>query len=100
MKYRYDPKIDVRNYAAEAIDLVKGLKGNQLYEMYDIVTNKLKQSNSPTRDKELQAVKTTIELDPRSDYYKLRFIITGYQSEMAENGKPSDGYSKPAGKRT
>jgi len=98
-KYRYNPKLDKRDYVTEARELVNSLKGNQLYDMYEIVTKKLKQSNSDVRDRELMSVKKTIEADPRAELHRLKFIINGYKSEMAQTGVPRDGYSKPARKK-
>jgi len=96
---KHDSRVDPRDYMAEAIELISGLRGEQLYDMYDIVTTKLKQTNSPVRDRELAAVKKTIELDTRTEVARLRFIISGYKSEMAQTALPRDGYSKPNRKK-
>ena len=45
---------DIRDYDSEARNLIRPLSSNQCYDLYDIVLRKLKMSNSPTRDKELQ----------------------------------------------
>ena len=59
--FKYEEKVDSRDYKLEARDLVKALKGLQMYEMYEIVIKQLQRSNSATKDKELTAVKETIE---------------------------------------
>lgn len=97
--YRGSEYKDNRNYTAEARDLVAGLKGNQVYEMYEIVNSQLRRSNSETRDKELEAVKLAIEEVTGIDKPRLRHIVTGYKSSMAEGAKPSDGFSKPNRKK-
>ena len=97
--FRYQETEDNRNYKLEARDLVKGLRGNQLYEMYEIVTKKLQRSNSPTKDNELKAVKATIEAERGIDTFRLGRITTGYKSSMAENANPRDGFTKPAKKK-
>lgn len=101
-KYSYQEKYaaqDVRNYASEAIELVKGLRGLQVYEMYEIVTKGLQRSNSPTKDKELDAVKLAIETSRGVDSFRLGRILNGYKSNMAETARPQDGFTKPAKKK-
>ena len=61
--WKYEEKEDNRNYLLEARNLVKGLRGGQLYEMYEIVIKQLQRNNSPTKDKELSAVRDVIEQD-------------------------------------
>ena len=92
--------IDNRNYDAEARNLVNGLKGNQVYDMYGIVTNQLKKRHSDTREKELEAVKAAIENVPNIDKPRLKHIIVGYQSEMARTGRPKDGQKTPYRKQS
>ena len=97
--YRGTEHEDNRNYTAEARDLVAGLKGNQLYEMYKIVTSQLQRGNSVTRDKELEAVKSAIQKVTGIDQHRLKHIITGYKSSMADGANPRDGFSKPNKKK-
>ena len=97
--FRYQETEDNRNYKLEARDLVKGLRGNQLYEMYEIVTKALQRSNSETKDKELTAVKETIEAQRGIDTFRLGRILNGYKSSMAETARPQDGFTKPAKKK-
>lgn len=98
--FRYDEKHDSRNYALEAHNLVKGLKGNHVYEMYEIVNKQLQRSNSEIRDKELIAVRYAIEQVSDVDISRLQHIKFGYKSSMAEDANPKDGYSKPARKKS
>jgi|TARA_B110000240_G_scaffold190879_1_gene232651 hypothetical protein len=97
--FRYQETEDNRNYKLEARELVKGLRGNQLYEMYEIVIKQLQRSNSPTKDTELKAVQSTIEDERGIDTFRLGRIKTGYKSSMAENANPRDGFTKPAKKK-
>jgi len=90
-KWRYDEKIDKRNYIQEAKELVNSLRGSQIYDMYSIVNKQLQNSVSPTREKELQAVKIVIENCPDIDKHRLDFALNGYKTEMAQNGHPKDG---------
>ena len=89
--YRYEEKVDNRNYALEAKNMVKELRGNQLYDMYQIVSDQLKKANSETRDKELNAVKHAIEKTQGIDGFRLKRIWDGYKSDMARTAKPKDG---------
>lgn len=90
-KWRYEEKADKRNYIQEAKELVKTLRGSQIYDMYGIVNKQLQNSVSPTREKELQAVKIVIENCPGIDKHRLDFALNGYKTEMAQNGHPKDG---------
>lgn len=93
MSYRYKAPAE-RNFIAEAKDLIKGLKFGQLYDLYEIVSNNLKRSNSSERDKELFAVKQVIEQVKGIDEFRLASIWNGYKSEMAATAKPKDGEKK------
>jgi hypothetical protein len=97
--FKYEEKVDSRDYKLEARDLVKALKGLQVYEMYEIVTKGLQRSNSETKDKELTAVKEAIEAQRGIDTFRLGRILTGYKSSMAETARPQDGFTKPAKKK-
>ena len=98
MKYKYEQRAE-RNYLAEAKAMISKLKFNQLYEMYEIVSSKLKYHNSEERDKELNAVKEAIECVKGIDEYRLKRIWSGYSSNMAKDAKPKDGFTKPNKKR-
>lgn len=82
---------DTRNYDAEAIGMVRPLSDGQCYSLYDIVLRKLKMSNSPSRDKELQSVKMAIKARRDLDYYRLRSIESGFRGNMAQDARPKDG---------
>ena len=84
----------------EARNLVNGLNGSQVYEMYGIVTGQLKKRHSDTREKELTAVKAAIETQPNIDKHRLKHIVNGYQSEMARTGRPKDGQKTPYRKKS
>ena len=96
--WKYEEKEDNRNYLLEARNLVKGLRGGQLYEMYEIVIKQLQRNNSPTKDKELSAVRDVIEQDRGVNAGRLRRIKYGYKSDMASTANPRDGYTKTAKK--
>ena len=98
MSFRYKEQAE-RNYIAEAKDLIKGLKPGQLYDLYQIVSNNLKRSNSAERDNELLAVKQVIENVKGIDEFRLDSIWNGYKSEMAATAKPKDGAKKPSRKK-
>ena len=99
-KWKYEDKNDTRNYELEAKELINGLSMNQRYEMYRIVNKEKKKHCSPERLKELMAVKKAIEATKNIATYKLNFILNGYRSEMAQNGRPQDGAKKPWRKQT
>jgi hypothetical protein len=92
--YRYEEKQDDRNYDLEAKNLIRDLHGNDLYNMYEIVSNQLKRANSATRDKELNAVKNAIEKRRGIDHFRLKRIWDGYKSNMARTGSPKDGNAR------
>lgn len=77
---------DNRDYAKEAKRLIGRINLNQKYEMYGIVTDKLKFRNQldDVRIKELEAVKEAIEDFPNIDYPRLMKIAKGY-GKMADS---------------
>ena len=98
--HRSSTHVDQRNYDAEARMLLKEVSGNQLYALYEIVVNKLKNhSQSDTRQKELEAVKSAIEKVHLVDIPRLTRIVRGYQSSMAQGAKGKDGATKPYRKK-
>ena len=99
-KWRHEEKEDIRNYDLEARNLMNGLSMNQRYELYRIVNKEMKKRCSDERRSELKAVRKAIESTRNIDQYKLNFIINGYKSEMAQNGRPQDGSKKPWRKQT
>ena len=86
--------VDSRNYDAEAKNLLKEVKGNQIYSLYEIVTNQLKRSASDERRRELEAVKKAIQNTPNIDMARLKKITTGYNSSMAADARAVDGNTK------
>ena len=97
-RVQYDEKAE-RNYGKEARELVAQLNSREVYDMYEIVSNQLKRSNSKDRDNELNAVKQTIERLPGIEKHRLDRIWNGYRSSMAATAKPSDGFTKPPKKK-
>ena len=97
--YRYEEKQDDRNYDLEAKNLIQNLHGNDLYNMYEIVSNQLKRANSATRDKELNAVKNAIEKRRGIDQFRLKRIWDGYRSSMAQTANPKDGNARVVKKK-
>jgi len=98
VKVKYEEPTE-RNFEQEAMELLSNLRGNQFYEMYEIVSEKLKRFNSPIRDQELKAVKVAIEKTKGIDQFRLKRIWEGYRSEMARTARPKDGFTKPAKKK-
>lgn len=94
-KWRYEEKVEDRNYDQEARELIKPLSLSQRYELYGIAHKQTQRSCSDKRMKELVAVKKAIEKSPMIDKYRLDFILNGYKTEMAAQGKPKDGAKKP-----
>lgn len=94
-KWRYEEKVENRNYDQEARELIKPLSLSQRYELYGIAHKQTQRSCSEKRMKELVAVKKAIEKSPMIDKYRLDFILNGYKTEMAAQGKPKDGAKKP-----
>ena len=85
---------DERNYHGDAKKLIKGLDKGQLYELYEIVNEKLSYGTTMKREKELLAVKKVIE-DEKLDPQRLQKIRKG-RSEMAKEGS----YGEKAGRTT
>ena len=85
---------DERNYHGDAKALIKGLDKGQLYELYEIVNEKLSYGTTMKREKELLAVKKVLE-DENLDPQRLRKIRQG-RSEMAKEGS----YGEKAGRTT
>ena len=85
---------DERNYHGDAKKLIKGLDKGQLYELYEIVNEKLAYGATMKREKELLAVKKVIE-DEKLDPQRLQKIRKG-RSEMAKEGS----YGEKAGRTT
>ena len=85
---------DERNYHGDAKALIKGLDKSQMYELYEIVNEKLAYGTTMKREKELLAVKKVLE-DENLDPQRLRKIRQG-RSEMAKEGS----YGEKAGRTT
>ena len=79
-----------RNYIGDAKELIKGLDKFQLYELYEIVNEKLRVSNTLKREKELLAVKTVIEDIYGLDTDRLARIRKG-RGDMAKDARAKDG---------
>lgn len=90
---------DYRNYDKEAREMIAGLPSNQLYELYEIVCNKLRVHQEETRAKELVAVRKAIENVPRLQPERLRACRRGFQSEMAQSARAKDGNTRPNKKK-
>jgi hypothetical protein len=89
-KFKYDQP-EERNYDAEARDLIVGLSDQQLYGLYEIVQKKKQHSQTPERDKELDAVAKVIEQQRHLDRSTLISKKRGYRSSMAAEAKAKDG---------
>ena len=76
---------DERNYHGDAVKLIKGLDKYQLYELYEIVIEKLNYGSTMKREKELLAVKKVIEEVKGLDPARLHRSRQG-RSEMAKEG--------------
>ena len=80
-----------RDYDLEAKHLLKGLKTNQLYELYEICMGKSKAGQlSEKRHKEVVAVMKAIEKVRDIDLETLYRLKKG-KSEMAEDARERDG---------
>ena len=80
-----------RDYDLEAKHLLKGLKKNQLYELYEICMGKSKAGQlSEKRQKEVVAVIKAIEKVRDIDLETLYRLKRG-KSEMAEDAREKDG---------
>jgi len=89
-KFNYKEKQE-RDFVAEARDLVKDLNERQLYDLYEIVQKQKRRSQTPDRDKELNAVEFVIDQLRGLDSSRLHRIKTGYRSSMASEAKAKDG---------
>ena len=83
---------DERNYIGDATNLIKGLDKGQLYELYEIVNEKLNYGSTMKKEKELLAVKKVIEDQGQLDDQRLKKIRAG-RSEMSKDARPRDGQS-------
>jgi hypothetical protein len=90
---------DFRNYDKEAREMIKGLPSNQLYELYEIVCDKLRVHQEETRAKELIAVRKAIEAVPRLQPERLRAARRGYVTDMARDARAKDGNTRPNRKK-
>jgi len=91
--------IDDRNYLKEARELIKPLDAGQIYELYEVVLNKLGRYQTETRQRELEAVKKAIEQTKGLDASRIHKIRKGY-GEMAQNAKAKDGNTQKWKKKT
>ena len=91
---RKSTHVDTRNYDAEARNLLKEVKGDQIYSLYELVTDELKKSASDERRKELEAVKKAIQKTPNIDRPRLKKVTVGYRSSMAADARAVDGNTK------
>ena len=92
-------KVDDRDYATEAKNLIRPLSDSQLYELYKIVINMQQRAQSVTRGKELEAVQKAIEHLTYIDSSKLYKLRVGYRSEMARTANPKHGNAKKSPKK-
>ena len=76
---------DERNYHGDAKKLIRGLDKYQMYELYEIVIEKLSYGTTMKREKELLAVKKVIEDEKGLDPSRLHRSRQG-RSEMAKEG--------------
>lgn len=90
--------IDERNYAAEAEDLIKGLKTSQLYKLFEIVIKEQKRAASEERHKELKAVFEVIKRHPNVDPGRIMRLERGY-GPMASQARAKDGNTIKYGKK-
>ena len=81
---------DERNYIGDANKLIKGLDKGQLYELYEIVIEKLNYGTTMKKEKELLAVKKVIEDQSHLDSSKIKKLSRG-RSEMSKDARPRDG---------
>lgn len=88
-----------RDFNAEALNLIHGLREKDLYRLYGIVKNQTNKSTTTTRDRELAAVKKAIEDSRFTDNYRLKSIWEGYKSEMAQTARVKDGFTIPPKKK-
>jgi len=86
---------DERNYHGDAKKLIKGLDKYQMYELYEIVIQKLSYGTTMKREKELLAVKKVIEDEKGLDPIRLKRAKEG-RSEMAKEGS----YGEKTGRTT
>jgi len=82
--------IDERNYDKEAHEMVKELRGNELYKLYEIVLQQQQKRNSLEREKELYAVRKAIEKSRNVDLSRLQHADRGYKSGMAQEAGLGD----------
>ena len=88
-----------RNYNSEAKDLIKGLGPVELVSLYEIVVEKLKFSQTPSRQAELRAVRKVIEAQPNLDRPRMEKALKGYGSKMAKYANAKHGNARKSSKK-
>ena len=91
--------IDDRNYLKEARELIKPLDAGQIYELYELILNKLGRYQTEVRQRELEAVKKAIEQTKGLDTSRIHRIRKGY-GEMAQGARAKDGNTQKWKKKT
>ena len=81
---RKSTHVDTRNYEAEARNLLKEVRGDQIYSLYELVTEQLI----------IPGGKKAIQKTPNVDMTRLKKITTGYNSSMAADARAVDGNTK------
>jgi hypothetical protein len=98
-KFNKDDVNPNRDYNSEARDLIKGLSSGELVSLYEIVVEKLKFSQTPSRQAELRAVKKVIEAQPNLDRPRMEKALKGYGSKMAQYANPKHGNARKSSKK-
>ncbi len=91
--------IDDRNYLKEARELIKPLDAGQIYELYEVVLNKLGRYQTEVRQRELEAVKKAVEQTKGLDSSRIHKIRKGYGA-MAQDARAKDGNTQKWKKKT
>lgn len=82
---------ETRNFIREANELVKGLKPDDLYKLFEIVIKEQQRSyGKPERMKELEAVQLVLKNHPMLERGRLKRIEQG-PGEMARTARAKDG---------
>ena len=98
-KFNPHDRVDTRDYATEARNMVKPLAKNQCYELYEIVLHKLQRvPQGSTKEKEYEAVKEALEARKDLDYYVMLKHRKGY-GNMANGARAKDGNTEKHKKR-
>ena len=91
MRSKVTERGETRNFIREAEELIKGLKTQDLYSLFEIVIKEQQRAyGKPERMKELEAVQQVLKIHPMLEKGRHERIERG-PGEMARTARAKDG---------